>query len=134
MNIKSIIISMAVLSISAMSAAKPLFIGISEAHPLGEKESKVMVNAAYVNAVAKAGHIPVVISRFGTDEQFDAIVSKLDLLLMTGGEDIAPSRYNTPQSPKLGAVNVKRDDFDFRLYHSFFNNDVTSISFNWKNY
>ena len=100
---------------AAVFAGRPLFVGISESFPSGEKSSKVTVNANYADAVSRSGHVPVVIPRFGTDEQFDALVSKLDVLIMTGGEDIAPERYNAQRSPNLGKVNAPRDEFDFRL-------------------
>ena len=74
-----------------------------------------MVNASYADAVARGGHVPVVVPRFGTDEQFDVLVSKLDVLILTGGEDVDPARYKASRSPKLGKVNVPRDGFDFRL-------------------
>ena len=96
-------------------AARPLVVGISESFPVANKSAKVMVNASYADAVARGGHVPVVISRFGTDEQFDVLVSKLDVLILTGGEDVDPARYNAPKSPKLGTVNAPRDGFDFRL-------------------
>ena len=96
-------------------AARPLVVGISESFPAANKSAKVMVNASYADAVARGGHVPVVISRFGTDEQFDVLVSKLDVLILTGGEDVDPARYNAANSPKLGTVNAPRDDFDFRL-------------------
>ena len=99
----------------AICACKPLVVGISESFPQGEYLSKVMVNANYADAVSRGGHLPVVIPRFGTDAQFDAIVAKLDVLIMTGGEDIAPARYDAKCSPKLGKVNMERDGFDFRL-------------------
>lgn len=100
---------------AALCSGRPLFVGLSESFPQGGNSSKVMVNASYADAVSRGGHIPVVIPRFGTDAQFDVLVSKLDVLVMTGGEDLKPSRYGARPSPKLGAVNVERDDFDFRL-------------------
>ena len=103
------------LPFAAFCAGKPLVVGISESFPDGEMSSKVVVNANYADAVSRGGHLPVVIPRFGTDAQFDAIVAKLDVLIMTGGEDIAPMRYNAKDSPKLGEVNAERDGFDFRL-------------------
>jgi gamma-glutamyl-gamma-aminobutyrate hydrolase PuuD len=99
----------------SMCAGRPLVVGISESCPEGEMSSKVVVNASYADAVSRGGHLPVIIPRFGTDAQFDAIAAKLDVLVMTGGEDIAPVRYDAKSSPKLGKVNVKRDGFDFRL-------------------
>ena len=103
------------LPLAAICAGRPLVVGISESFPSGEKSSKVAVNANYADAVSRGGHLPVVIPRFGTDAQFDAIIEKLDVLIMTGGEDIAPARYNAKKSPNLGKVNIERDGFDFRI-------------------
>ena len=99
----------------AFCSGGPLLVGISESFPSGGNSSKLTVNANYAEAVSRGGHIPVVIPRFGTDAQFDALVAKLDVLIMTGGEDISPSRYRAEPSPKLGKVNSNRDDFDFRI-------------------
>ena len=114
-NMRIAVLVFALFSTAAIFAAKPLVVGISESFPSGEKSSKVMVNASYADAVARGGHVPVVIPRFGTDEQFDVLVSKLDVLILTGGEDVDPARYKASRSPKLGKVNVPRDGFDFRL-------------------
>ena len=109
------LLSCALPPLAAVFAAKPLVVGISESFPPVGECAKVALNANYVEAVARAGHIPVVVSRFGTDGQFDVLVSKLDVLILTGGEDVDPVRYNAERSPKLGKVNAPRDDFDFRL-------------------
>ena len=102
---------------STVCAAKPLVVGISESFPEVEKgkTAKIQVNASYAEAISRAGHLPVVISRYGSDEQFDAIVSRLDALVMTGGEDFDPALYGAKRSPNLGEVNAPRDDFDLRL-------------------
>ena len=102
----------------ALCAGKQLLIGLSEACPEGMRSATVEVNASYADAVVRAGHLPVVISRFGSDAQLDALVAKLDVLVMTCGEDIAPARYNATESPKLGSVNTLHDDFDFRILAS----------------
>ena len=115
LNMCAALISLAMFPGMPALAAKPLIVGISESFPPIEKAAKVMVNVNYAEAVARSGHVPVVISRFGNDVQFDALVSKLDVLLLTGGEDVDPARYNAAKSPKLGKVNAPRDDFEFRL-------------------
>jgi putative glutamine amidotransferase len=114
-NMRIAVLAFALFSTAAVFAARPLVVGISESFPAGEKSSKVMVNASYADAVARGGHVPVVIPRFGTDAQFDVLMSKLDVLILTGGEDVDPARYKASRSPKLGKVNVPRDGFDFRL-------------------
>ena len=109
------VLAFALLPMAVVFASRPLVVGISECFPTGDNSAKVMVNASYADAVARGGHVPVVVPRFGTDEQFDVLVSKLDVLILTGGEDVDPARYKASRSPKLGKVNVPRDGFDFRL-------------------
>ena len=105
------------LPVSTFYAVRPLVVGVSESFPEEQKGeiSKIQVNVSYAEALSRAGHLPVVIPRCGSDEQFDAIVSRLDALVMTGGEDFDPALYGAKRSPKLGAVNAPRDDFDLRL-------------------
>ena len=38
----------------------------------------------------------------------------IDVLLLCGGVDVDPVRYGEKPSPKLGAVNAVRDDFECR--------------------
>ena len=99
----------------ASAAGRPLIVGISEFCPANEAQNNVVVRANYADAVARGGHVSVVIPRYGSDRQFDALVARLDVLVLTGGEDVSPARYGEPPSPNLGAVNPVRDDFDFRL-------------------
>lgn len=115
LNVRIAALLLALFPLAAVFAARPLVVGISESFPAGNDFAKVMVNASYADAVARGGHVPVVVPRFGTDEQFDVLVSKLDVLILTGGEDVDPARYKASRSPKLGKVNVPRDGFDFRL-------------------
>lgn len=105
------------LPASTTHAVKPLVVGISDTFPKVPKgeHPKIQVNVSYAEALSRAGHLPVIIPRCGSDAQFDAIVSRLDALVMTGGEDYDPALYGAKRSPKLGEVNAPRDDFDFRL-------------------
>ncbi len=115
LNIRSVVLLIALSPIAAVFAGSPLFVGISESFPPSDKSAKITVNASYAEAVAKGGHIPVVITRYGKDSDYDALVAKLDVLIMTGGEDFDPALYGTARSPKLGKVNAPRDSFDMRL-------------------
>jgi len=105
------------LPASTSLAVRPLVVGISESFSKVQEGQtpKIQVNVSYAEALSRAGHLPVVIPRYGSDEQFDAIVSRLDALVMTGGEDFDPALYGAKRSPRLGEVNAPRDDFDLRL-------------------
>ncbi|MBO7654279.1 MAG: gamma-glutamyl-gamma-aminobutyrate hydrolase family protein [Kiritimatiellae bacterium] len=101
---------------SAMGdSVRPLVVGIADMCPPENDGRDVTVRAQYAEAVSKGGNLPVVIPRFGTDAQLDAILSRVDLVLFAGGEDVAPARYREKESPKLGTVNLTRDAFEFRL-------------------
>ena len=73
------------------------------------------IGADYAAAIAKGGNLPVLISRYGSDEQIDAILARIDVLLLPGGNDISPARYGEDASPKLGCVNLLRDEFELRV-------------------
>ena len=97
------------------SARRPLVIGVSERYVGGDKGEWTSVKAAMTHAVMKSGNIPLIISHFGTDEQLGEILDRVDALIMTGGEDIAPARYGEQPEPKLGRVSLERDVFDLNL-------------------
>lgn len=100
---------------AAVDNAKPLLVGITEICLSKNKGQTVSVGTDYAEAVAKGGNLPVVISRYGTDSQIDAILSRIDLLLLPGGGDVSPARYGEKPSPTLGGVSLLRDNFEWRV-------------------
>jgi len=92
-----------------------MLVGISEMCQTKGKTRNVAIRAAYAESVAKGGHLPVILSRYGSDTQLDEILSRLDLLLLPGGGDIAPVRYDEKNSTSLVRVNLLRDSFEWRL-------------------
>ena len=67
----------------------------------------------YVEAVLKGGHVPYVIPRMPAGPALRQLVSLADVVLFLGGEDVNPSCYNAVPSPQLGAINQRRDSFEF---------------------
>ena len=99
----------------AAAAEKPLLVGITETCQTKNNVRAVSVGTDYAEAVAKSGNLPVVISRFGTDEQIDAILSRIDVLLLPGGGDIAAARYGEKHHPAMYGVSLLRDSFEWRV-------------------
>ena len=91
-------------------ANKPL-IGIS----LGYNPKKNSVNTVYVQSVLKNGGVPYLVPVTDDVETLRQIVSQLDGLVMTGGEDIDPKYYGEENHPQLGEVNYERDSYDLTL-------------------
>ena len=75
---------------------------------------RVRLNAAYLDAVSRAGGLPVIAPP--TDPAAaEELIATVDALLLTGGEDIDPSWYGAVASPNLGRVAASRDAWEIAL-------------------
>lgn len=99
-------------SIQSPSTTEKPLIGIS----LGYNPKKNSVNNSYVESVWKNGGIPYLIPVTDNVEVLRQIVSQLDGMIFTGGEDFAPAYYGEEEHEKLGTVNVTRDTYDLTLF------------------
>jgi putative glutamine amidotransferase len=68
----------------------------------------------YVEAVERAGGVPVVLPVMGADA-VDDVLPALHGVLLTGGGDVQPSRYGAKPVAETEGVDPARDDFDMRL-------------------
>ena len=77
------------------------------------RQSAALVPQTYVDAVADAGGVPVLLppQRHGARQA----VAALDGLLLAGGPDLDPARYREQPHPQTGAPHTARDDWEFRL-------------------
>lgn len=106
-----LIISFCAISFS-LFATNRVVVGVVETCYTG---GMVRVSRTYIKAVEDAGFVPLVLPCTMSEATLKAFVDKIDILLLTGGEDVEPKRYGHKESPKLGAVNLCRDDFEFKL-------------------
>jgi len=68
--------------------------------------------ADYPKAIAACGGLPVELTR---DADVDAVVARLDGLVLTGGADVDPAAYGQAAHPQLGAVEPDRDQWELAL-------------------
>ena len=97
---------------------RPLLIGLSDSFvPSWRTNYWPTVSGtglSYVDAIGKAGHVPVVLCRTYDTNMLEKVMGTLDLLIMTGGADIDPGRYGE-KNRKCGKLMLDRDRFDFSL-------------------
>ncbi|KLU60196.1 gamma-glutamyl-gamma-aminobutyrate hydrolase PuuD [Peptococcaceae bacterium CEB3] len=83
------------------------FIGISVAHQAEELKSFPRHN--YVQSIRKAGGIPVLIPPPADRQESEAVLAKLDGLVLSGGGDISPLYLGESPRGGLGSCFPERD-------------------------
>jgi putative glutamine amidotransferase len=76
-----------------------------------EREA-VVLPRRYVDAVAAAGGIPVLLP---PEPGIGDALARLDALMLSGGGDIDPARYGAQPSSQLTSVRAERDEAEFAL-------------------
>lgn len=95
-----------------MRKEKLPLIGVSSSR--GSQGGSV-VSGTYVEAVLKAGGVPVIVPVMTDSEILRDIVKDLDGLVMVGGDDVNPLYYKENLIPKVNEIDSVRDIYDFTL-------------------
>ena len=74
--------------------------------------TRVFVSADYINAVTKAGGIPLLLPPLADQADIRGQIAALDGLILSGGLDIDPFLYGEEPWKKLGTVNLYRDEYE----------------------
>lgn len=104
----------------SLSGARPPLIGVSESCD----EGRVRVTRTYVDAVLAAGGIPVVIPLMRDTACLNRLFERLDGLVLIGGGDVDPARFDAEPSAALGHVDTVRDAYDFALLDLALRRDI----------
>ncbi len=83
----------------------------------GWQERATLVPHAYVDRVAAAGCVPVVLPPVAGAER---VVGRLDGLLLSGGGDLDPALYAARPHPRTARVNAQRDATELALLRAAF--------------
>ena len=92
--------------------AAQLVVGVADMCPA---TNRVSVQTTYTESISSAGHLPIVLPSQTNRSAVAKMLETVDVLLLCGGEDVAPARYGAEPSPRLGTVNLKRDAWEFLL-------------------
>ena len=82
---------------------------------MDEDSRRVRLAMSYVEAIESAGLVPLVVPPLANTEGASTILSAVDGILLTGGEDVNPSCYAAKPHPKLKTVNDARDSTEISL-------------------
>ncbi len=88
-------------------------IGVSGS--IEKDESKQIIVRDYFTAILASGGVPVLLSMDMQSDQIQTCMQHLDGVLLAGGNDVAPVRYNEMPKHQLGPVDPLRDEFEVRL-------------------
>lgn len=96
------------------------FIGISANRILDASERfpgyrRVFVNNDYVQAIALAGGVPVIMPLVADADVIKQQMERIDGLVLSGGQDVNPGLYGEEPSPKLGFISPNRDMYEQQL-------------------
>jgi putative glutamine amidotransferase len=75
----------------------------------------IMLMQSYVNAVIQAGGVPVLIPSLITEDGWDALYSRLDGILFSGGGDIGLEFSPGEPHPRIDDVDLARDSIELKM-------------------
>ena len=97
-------------------AAKPL-IGLNAEYRSARKDSPAYayITAGYINALIKAGAIPVIIPPLIDDDDIARVLEHLDGVVLVGGADLDPRLDGYMVHPSMRLLDARRETFDRKL-------------------
>jgi putative glutamine amidotransferase len=101
-------------------------IGITSGRGKVDGNATIRLGEAYVNAVLKAGGLPLLLPV--SELPVEAVLPHLDGLLFTGGGDINPVRFNGVPHPGVYGVDDLRDEMEIALVHAAVNSGLPFLA------
>jgi putative glutamine amidotransferase len=96
-----------------VSAKRPPIVAVTATTELIRGVPRVRVNAAYTDALTRAGLVPLVVPPLEASVAA-AILDRVSGLVLTGGEDVATHRYGVSPHPTVNAHEA-RDEGELAL-------------------
>ena len=91
--------------------------------PQVDEEGRWWMNPDYLNSVARAGGIGVVLPLTGDVENLEEIARRFDGFLFTGGPDVDPAFYGQEKEAFCGEICPERDDMEMKLFRLVYDLD-----------
>ena len=90
------------------------FIGINtDFVPAGKAtQAHARLPAGYFDGIVAAGGLPVIIPPLGKQTEINAILDRLDGVILSGGLDLDPRRQQMPSHPSVQPMSERREEND----------------------
>jgi putative glutamine amidotransferase len=81
----------------------------------GADSATVRIKGAYVDSIAAAGGIPLVLPLYEDRQALRHVLQKVDGVMLIGGDDMSGERFGQETSPLAIPLLPRREEFDFAL-------------------
>lgn len=112
MRMRMTIVWLVLLLGTSVAGARELIVGVVD--DCGFTGDDPLENV-YGRALRRGGHTPVFVACALDSVALHRLLKEVDVVFLTGGEDVNPVRYGETPSPELGIVNERRDTFEYRV-------------------
>lgn len=82
----------------------------------------------YVRSVERAGGVPVMLPPTAALRGMDALIARLDGVVLAGGGDIDPELYGAVRNPETGPPQPQRDRFELALARAVVDADLPFLA------
>ncbi len=90
-------------------------VAISASTRVTEGAERVRLNQAYVEAVERAGLLPIIVPPLNDPSDVHQILNAVSGLVLSGGEDVDPQHYGAHRHPATGDPHPERDACELEL-------------------
>jgi len=81
-------------------------------------QTRIVLQQSYAKAIMQAGGVPVLIPSIIAEDGWDALYSRLDGILFSGGGDIALEHFPGHPHPRIADVEPERDSVELKIIHA----------------
>lgn len=78
------------------------------------------MNKNFIQAIEKSGALPIGIPSVMEEEEMDRYLDMVDVVILTGGEDISPFLYEEEPLAETNELNIERDRSEYRFIQKAF--------------
>jgi putative glutamine amidotransferase len=103
-------------------------VAVSAAVRIESDVSVARLRTTYLAALENAQLVPIVAAPLRDPSAAEALIGRVDGLVLTGGADVNPALYGEEPHPMLGALSDIRDEWEVTLVHAARRNNIPLLA------